>query len=111
MRTSLFLILASFVISFPSSASVRADQAWTWVEQGALLLDVRTPAEFDAGHLTHAINTPLAELEQQVKLIPRTQPIVVYCRSGQRSAHAEKLLHQFGFTRVHNGGGYLEMQR
>jgi phage shock protein E len=72
----------------------------------ALLLDVRTASEFSSGHIEGAINIPVQELEARLATLPakKDQDIVVYCRSGRRSAKAKELLEKAGFTKVHNLG-------
>ncbi len=68
------------------------------VAQGALLLDVRSPAEFDEGHLPNARNLPVSDLPRRVhELGEPGQKVVVYCRSGGRSATAAALLSSYGF--------------
>jgi len=68
------------------------------VAKGALLLDVRTPAEFCAGHLADAINVPVQELPARLCDVgPISRPVVVYCRSGGRSAMARALLTRAGY--------------
>ena len=53
------------------------------LEQGARLVDVRTPGEFSSGHLVGAINVPLDQLGARTRdLGPRKKPVVVYCHSG-----------------------------
>lgn len=73
----------------------------------AVLLDVRTTTEFQAGHLPRAINIPLGDLPQQLKRLPRKRslPLVVYCRSGSRSATAATFLRSKGFGNVLDLGG------
>jgi phage shock protein E len=58
------------------------------VAAGAQLVDVRTEAEFSAGHLDGAINVPLTELPGQLQLLPATTLFIVYCASGMRAAQA-----------------------
>ena len=68
---------------------------------GARIVDVRTPAEFSGGHIDGAINVPLGELQAKLKeLGKKNKPILVYCRSGSRSAQAVGFLRQRGFTNV-----------
>ncbi|MBL8917977.1 MAG: rhodanese-like domain-containing protein [Myxococcaceae bacterium] len=74
------------------------------VERGALLVDVRTPEEYGSGHLIGARNIPLHELEFRKDELPRNTDIVLYCRSGSRSARARAMLRAAGFSRVHNLG-------
>ncbi|GAB2940779.1 molybdopterin-synthase adenylyltransferase MoeB [Hymenobacter coalescens] len=73
------------------------------------LLDVREPAEFAAEHLPGATLLPLGQLAEQATLIPRHAPVVVYCRSGARSARAvQQLETTLGFTNLLNlEGGIL----
>lgn len=71
------------------------------------LVDVREPAEWNAGHLPGAIHIPLQQLPQRLGEIPRDRDVVVYCRSGGRSARAVDLLRQHGFSRVRNLVGGL----
>lgn len=72
----------------------------------ALLVDVRSPEEFDAGHLDGAINIPVDALEGRLDELKARQPkgVVVYCRSGARSARAQKILAGAGFRNVENLG-------
>ena len=75
------------------------------VDRGAFLLDVRTPGEFDSGHVEGAVNIPVQSLAQRLMELPPTdKPVVVYCRSGGRSAQAAALLRQAGWTEVHDVG-------
>ncbi len=69
------------------------------VANGALLLDVRTPSEFHEGHVPRAMNVPLQELSARLnELGPRSRPVVVYCRSGNRSEQASAILRGAGFV-------------
>ncbi|NAX19421.1 MULTISPECIES: rhodanese-like domain-containing protein [unclassified Vibrio] len=90
-------------------ASERSTIAWQWIENGALLVDVRTAAEFAVGHIEGALNYPLDTVSSAFSHIDKQQPIVVYCRSGNRSGQAMAYLLEQGFTQVHNGGGLEEM--
>ncbi len=76
------------------------EQAHRWVSDGATLLDVRTPAEFDRGHLSGAINIPLQDLSARLSELDASRKIVVYCRSGGRSGGATKALKAAGFSEV-----------
>ena len=80
--------------------------ARTLVKEGARLVDVRTPDEFSRGHIEGAVNIPVSDIEARVgELGAKQEPIVLYCRSGARSAKAKTLLESKGFTRVVNLGG------
>lgn len=75
------------------------------VSQGALLLDVRTPTEFTEGHVEGALNIPVQELPAKLASVgPKERPIVVYCKSGGRSATAAKILTGAGYEVLDIGG-------
>lgn len=74
--------------------------------------DVRQPEEFNAGHIKGAILMPLGDLPERYKEIPQKKKIVVYCRSGRRSAQAVAFLRAHGYPdAVSLSGGYLEWSR
>ena len=98
------------LLSSDVHASERADIGWDLIEKGALVVDVRTPEEFKQGHLDNAINYPLSEVATHFASIDKDQPIVLYCRSGNRSGQAYQFLRAQGFTQIHNAGGLIEMQ-
>lgn len=65
-----------------------------------LLVDVREPAEYGAGHIPDAINIPLRSLAQHLDQIDRNRPVVLYCSSGYRSAMGVVALHLLGYDNV-----------
>ena len=71
-----------------------------------LILDVRTPVEFNAGHIRGAVNRPLDSLRGMLDELPRERPIVTYCEVGQRGYLATRILLQRGFSVVNLGGGF-----
>jgi phage shock protein E len=82
------------------------------IKQGAFLVDVRTPAEFSAGHHPSATNIPLQELQARIAEFGDTnREIVVYCRSGNRSGQAKKILEGAGYKDVSNGGSLSDVTR
>lgn len=75
------------------------------VANGALLLDVRTPEEYREHHLEGAMNIPVQDLPSRLReLGAKSRPIVVYCRSGARSASAAGLMRAAGFEVLDIGG-------
>jgi len=76
----------------------------TIVNEGAFLVDVRTPGEFSEGHVKGSVNIPLDTIPNQMAQFKNKQHIVVFCRSGGRSSQAKSFLEQNGFTNVINGG-------
>lgn len=73
----------------------------------AVLLDVRSPAEYAAGHIWDAILLPLSAVALNIDRVApeKSSPIIVYCQSGARSASARQHLLQIGYRNVVNGGG------
>ena len=75
--------------------------------QQAVILDVRTPEEFDLGSIDGAINIPHTEIRTRYAEIPSGRPVVVFCAMGVRGYLAERMLRQHGFSEVYNlTGGY-----
>ena len=78
-----------------------SEKAHELVEQGWVLLDVRTPEEFRQGHPEPARNIPVQELPQRVGEVgPPGTKVVVYCQAGARSARAAEILRSSGFTDI-----------
>lgn len=80
-------------------------------EENALLLDIRTEAEFQLNHIAGATFIPFLEFSKYLSKIEkltnddRNRPIVLYCRTGRRAGIVKKVLLQEGYTRVTNMGG------
>jgi rhodanese-related sulfurtransferase len=74
--------------------------------EDALVLDVREPGEYGAGHILGARNVPLSRLGEAAELGKRKdRPLILYCESGDRSGKATAVLKKQGFTRVVNLSG------
>ena len=86
-------------------------KAFEMNKAGAVLIDVRTPAEVAKGMASEsAVNVPLQELPQRLSEVPKDKDLLVYCRSGKRSMAASKFLVENGYTRVFNiEGGILAL--
>lgn len=82
------------------------DQPRDW-----FVLDVRSPGEFDAGHIHDAVNIPLEELREQMSKLPTNRRIVVYCFVGQRGYMATRLLKHHDFDVSNLCGGYKSWQQ
>lgn len=80
-------------------------------DHSPLVVDVRTPEEFQAGAYPDAINIPMDELMYRFEELGNnaSHEIVVYCATGARSAYAQRMLMQIGYTNVSNGGGLTAM--
>jgi len=77
------------------------------VAAGVKVVDVRTPAEFAAGHVPGAVNIPYDEMERRYgELGPKSTPLLVYCRTGHRSGIAIKTLREHGFETIYDLKAY-----
>lgn len=75
-----------------------------FIQNGAVILDVRTPGEFADGHANGSVNIPLSEVASQIKKIKKyNKPIITCCRSGARSGTAANILNNNGIDSI-NGG-------
>lgn len=94
-----------------SITTIDWQKAFEMNKAGAVLLDVRTPAEVAKGMASEAaVNVPLQELPQRLSEVPKDKDLLVYCRSGKRSMAASKFLVENGYTRVFNvEGGILAL--
>lgn len=80
------------------------------VKNGAQIIDVRSPGEYQSGHIKGSVNIPLQSLPSQIAKIKKGKPIITCCASGMRSASAKSILSSNGFTDVYNGGGWMGLQ-
>lgn len=95
----------------PGADVVPAADAVAAIEDGANVIDVRTPQEYDAGHLPDARNIDVSadDFESRIETLDPTESYVVYCRTGNRSATAVRTMLDAGFDDVVNGGGYDDL--
>lgn len=109
------LLFSGCVASHNSAGSYRQismEQAVLLMEReiGYIILDVRTPQEFAAGHIPNAINIPNETIgASEISALPdKDQLIFVYCRSGRRSKEAAQKLVSLGYTSIVEFGGILD---
>lgn len=82
--------------------------------KNATVLDVREPSEFKAGHMLNAKPIPLGKLKERIGELEKykTQPLLVVCRSGNRSGTACAILSKVGFSQAYNlSGGVMAWQK
>ena len=93
---SLGLITGCSKVSDEDVLAARAAMA-----NGAMMIDVRSKKEYNEGHIKDSVNIPISYVDKMFNHIPRDKELVVYCRSGARSAVAARLLREQGWT-VHD---------
>lgn len=87
---------------------IDATEAQALLRRGALLVDVREPVEWAAARIPGATLIPLGDLLARVTELPRDRPVILQCRSGNRSNRGARLLADLGYTNVSNlAGGIL----
>lgn len=78
-----------------------------------LMVDVRTPSEYEHGHIKNAVNIPLHKITKDIKNFApdKGKTIVVYCLSGSRADIAERKLKQLGYKNIINAGKYRDLKK
>ncbi|MGB9673271.1 MAG: rhodanese-like domain-containing protein [Anaerolineales bacterium] len=84
---------------------ISVQEAYQKYQQGAFILDVRTPEEWAQGHIPNATLIPLEELENRINELPKDQEIVVICHTGNRSRQGAGILSQAGFKNIYTVTG------
>jgi rhodanese-related sulfurtransferase len=109
------LLAAIVVVAFElreriqAFAALSATQAVRLMNQGALVIDLRSKELYDAGHIVDARNVPVREIESQADALKkwRDKSVITYCDSGADGAGAARTLMKLGFTKVFNLQGGL----
>ena len=109
---ALFILILSSSCIFSKGEGykrISMDEAKTLMEkkEGYILLDVRTKGEYESGYIPGAINIPLSDIDEKIiSFLPdKSQMILVYCRSGNRSREASDKLSKLGYSNVLEIGG------
>ncbi len=100
--------VVAFLLVFKRFGEVSSTAAAAYLAQGAMVVDVRSQAEFEAGHLRHAINVPLDQIDAIVtqRAKDKNQVLLLHCQSGMRSGVARRKLEALGYARAFNLGSY-----
>jgi phage shock protein E len=81
------------------------------IENGAVIIDVRTAQEYRSGHVQGSVNIPLDALKGSIKKIKKDSPVIVCCASGMRSGAAKSVLIGSGFKEVYNAGSWTKLRK
>ena len=79
------------------------------IQNGAVIVDVRSPGEYASGHIKGSINIPVSLIPDQLHLLKNDKPIITCCASGARSNSARSLLITNGFNEVYNAGKWSSL--
>ena len=91
--------------SAPNETEVTAERLTELVSEGADLIDVRRPYEWEAGRIAGARHVEMNELTANAESIDRDKPVVFYCRTGNRSGMAADAFREAGYDAYHLAGG------
>lgn len=89
------------------------DRIRNHLKKGALVIDVRTAGEFESGNIKDSINIPYDVIASDITKYEtdKARPMMVYCRSGNRSSHAKRYLFAAGYTNVVDGGSLSNIRK
>jgi phage shock protein E len=108
--TTTLIIAAVVVVIFlmKKAGQISPKDARAHFKSGALVIDVRSPSEFNSGHLPTAINIPLDEIETALpqRAKEKNQVLLLHCQSGMRSGMARRKLKGMGYANAFNLGSY-----
>ncbi len=106
-----WIIIAAVIVGFlllKRLTQVTPATAREWLNKGALVIDVRSPEEFQEQHLPGVLNIPLDRLGEEIarQAPDKTKPLLLHCRSGSRSGMGTSALKRMGYQHVFNLGSY-----
>lgn len=89
----------------------KSNQTQAYLDKDAVILDVRTQAEYNDFHFKDALHIPISELKNRIEDVKKlNKPVIAHCRSGVRSAQAKQILSANGIDAI-NGGGVAAMKK
>ena len=102
------LVLALAYMYLKRAGQVSSKDAEEYLRNGAIIVDVRNPNEYESGHLMRALNMPLDRIEMLAGSMVRdkNKALLLHCSSGVRSSMAKKKLEALGYKNVFNLGSY-----
>ena len=84
----------------------KVEQVKEMLEEGAIIIDVRTPQEYNEGHIANSLNIPVQQIEARVSTIKKKgKPVILCCKSGGRAGTAKSVLQRNGIKCM-NGGSW-----
>ena len=111
MKNLPFILFCILVFFFVKKRFFDTTDYKSMLDNGGIIIDVRSEAEFYSGHIENSLNIPLGNLSSKIdQFNDKDQPIITCCASGMRSAGAARILSAKGYTNVVNGGGWSSLQ-
>lgn len=114
-KIGLIILICIFFICGCSSnnKNISYEEAKTMIDEGAILIDVRTLPEYNEKHIENAILMPVATINEEIakqNIMTKDSKVIVYCKSGNRSKQALKILTDLGYTEVYDLGSINNWQ-
>ncbi len=109
----IFAVLIVGIVALKRLSFVSSERSRQFLQEGALVVDVRNPGEFNSGHLPAAINIPLGDLSTEAprRFPDKNRVLLLHCLSGGRSAIAKGQLKRMGYRNVFNLGSYRRAEQ
>ncbi|MBQ2937535.1 MAG: rhodanese-like domain-containing protein [Clostridia bacterium] len=105
-RRFIYMIEKNFELkrSFDNNKDITKEDLDSYIKQGAIIIDVRSPQEYREGHVDGAISIPDYQIKKEIekKIQYKDELIVVYCTTGHRSQKTQQMLENMGYTNVYN---------
>ena len=104
MKFGIILLAMMLLFALWKTTTPEPTNGSTLDVEKAVIIDVRSPKEFDGGHVKDAVNLPIDSITEAdvIKVASKDQPIILYCHSGGRASVVHSRLTQWGFSDVHN---------
>jgi phage shock protein E len=81
------------------------------IQEGALMVDVRSVAEYNSGHVTGSVNIPLDTIANNLKKFENTKGVLIFCASGMRSSVAKSILQKNNVPNIVNAGTWSKVNK
>lgn len=109
----LIIIVIYFVVKPLILNDLNAEKVKKKIEEGAVIIDVRTDGEYEASHLGSTVHIPLSDLKGRIEgtISGKDKTILLHCRSGSRSFAAKRVLKRMGYNNVYNLGSFRRAKR
>lgn len=108
LGTAIFAVVAAIytptLMNWGNFGDVTVTEAWNLIQdkEELVILDVRTQEEYDEGHIEGAVLIPVQELADRLDELNKSDELLVYCRTGNRSSSAIEILGEAGFSKVYH---------
>ena len=112
MKNLPFILFCILVFFFVKKRFFDNTDYKSMLDNGGIIIDVRSESEFFSGHIENSLNIPLGNLSSKIdQFKDKDHPIITCCASGMRSEKAKKILKKLEYSQVYNGGGWSSLNK